>query len=283
MSNEIEIGVKVNGPWWVSAVYWSQVAWRVALAGFLCVASGLLCVVAWQVYSLRKLPDWAEVQITRESNNTRAAALDAITGTRKELLGEVANLRKDVMTRVDDGLNKANQNLTDIRTDANTQITALSGMVNARLTDVTGKLDGQLARTNDSLAMVTTGLKPVLDHTASITKQVDDTAPLYLDCEYNPDCAFNRFQGTSKAVEHAAMNFGLMSNDFRAALPPAINTWQSIGTNVNGITANINTLTKPKWYDRLLGYGFTGVAIYRNLNPATNIVTGITRVITTQK
>jgi hypothetical protein len=26
-------------------------------------------------------------------------------------------------------------------------------------------------------------------------------------------------------------------------------------------------LTKPRWCDRLLGYGLTGVVIHRNLNP----------------
>ena len=38
------------------------------------------------------------------------------------------------------------------------------------------------------------------------------------------------------------------------AMPGALTTWQTIGGNVQGITANINTITKPKWYDRLIGY-----------------------------
>ena len=54
-------------------------------------------------------------------------------------------------------------------------------------------------------------------------------------------------------------------------MPGALTTWQTIGGNVQGITANINTITKPKWYDRLLGYGLNGVVIYRNLNPAGNL------------
>lgn len=62
-----------------------------------------------------------------------------------------------------------------------------------------------------------------------------------------------------------------MSADVRTALPGAITTWQGIGTNVDGITGNINRLTKARWYDRLLGYGLNGVVIYRNLNPATNL------------
>ena len=34
---------------------------------------------------------------------------------------------------------------------------------------------------------------------------------------------------------------------------------------------NLDRLTKPHWYDRLLGYGLNGVVIYRNLNPAASI------------
>jgi hypothetical protein len=100
---------------------------------------------------------------------------------------------------------------------------------------------------------------------------MDDAAPLWLDCEYNPDCLFNRYVGSSKGIERAALNFGQMSLDVKNALPTAITTWQSIGTNVAGITANVNQLTKPRWYDRLLGYGLNGVVIYRNLNPATSL------------
>jgi hypothetical protein len=83
----------------------------------------------------------------------------------------------------------------------------------------------------------------------------------------------NWYVGSSKGFEHVAANFGLMPADVRAALPGAITTWQGIGTNVDGITANINRLTKPRWYDRLLGYGLNGVVIYPNLNPATNLTT----------
>jgi len=122
----------------------------------------------------------------------------------------------------------------------------------------------------------------VLDHAASIAAQADAAAPMFLDCDHNPDCLFNRYVGASKGIERASVNVVLMTADVRQALPAAITTWQGIGTNVNGITDNVNKLTRPKWYDRALGYGFTGLAMYRDLNPATNVVVGITRAVTQQ-
>jgi hypothetical protein len=120
--------------------------------------------------------------------------------------------------------------------------------------DLAGQIEASrkdlLERTERQLAALRGDLKPVFEHAASLTKHVDDAAPLFLDCEFNQDCAFNRYVGASKGVERAAMNFGQMSADVRAALPAAITTWQGIGTNVGGITANINQLTKPRWYRR---------------------------------
>jgi hypothetical protein len=120
-------------------------------------------------------------------------------------------------------------------------------------------------------------LKPLLDHAGSVAGQVDGAAPLYLDCEFNPDCAFNRFQGASKAFERAAINFGQMSQDARVALPGFVKNADSLVADSAATAANIKRLTTPKWYDRLIGYGLNGVLIYRNLNPVTNLtVTGAT-------
>jgi ABC-type transporter Mla subunit MlaD len=71
-------------------------------------------------------------------------------------------------------------------------------------------------------------LKPILDHASGVAKQVDDAAPLFLDCEFNADCLFNRYVGASKGIERAALNFGQMSTDVQNALPASLATWQGI-------------------------------------------------------
>jgi hypothetical protein len=66
--------------------------------------------------------------------------------------------------------------------------------------------------------------------------------------------------------------------DFRFAVPSFIAQGNTIAANVNvatsqfsGVATNLNRLTKPKWYDRLLGYGLNGAVIYRDLNPITSV------------
>jgi hypothetical protein len=86
-------------------------------------------------------------------------------------------------------------------------------------------------------------LKPSLDGAAAITTQVNGALPLYLDCDHNPDCVFNRYVGVSKGVERASQNFGQMSQDVRGALPPMIKTWSRIGLDVSGTAANVDGIT----------------------------------------
>ena len=210
------------------------------------------------------------VAVSRELGATRTGVLAQVAAARGDLTAQIAATRRDLLGRTE-------REVAALRTDTMGQVAALRSIADRRVGDTLARVDTALGTVEELRG----DLKPTLDHAASITRQVDDAAPLYLDCEYNTDCVFNRYVGASKGIERAAQNFGLMSNDFRSALPTAINTWQSIGGNVNGITDNVNKLTKPKWYDRLLGYGFTGAAIYRDLNPAANVVTGITRLMTT--
>ena len=147
---------------------WASIAWRVALCCVLLELWGLIMDVR------RGAPDWA----ARQADATRGAALAAIADTRKDLLAEAHSAVLESRAAIGDITQKAD----------------------ARIADLAVRVDGQLTRTNDTVA----GLKPILDHAASITKQADEAAPLFLDCEYNPDCVFNRFQGVSKAVEQMA-------------------------------------------------------------------------------
>ncbi len=198
--------------------------------------------------------------VTVELQAARTAVLAEVRAARGGLASQVEAARKDLLGRTE-------RQVAALRRDAMGEVGQIRSTADRRMGDTLARVDVALEKVEELRG----DLKPALVHAASITRQVDDAAPLFLDCEYNPDCVFNRYVGASKGIERAAMNFGQMSTDVRTALPTAITTWQGIGTNMNGITANINRLTKPRWYDRLLGYGLNGIVIYRNLNPATNL------------
>jgi hypothetical protein len=145
--------------------------------------------------------------------------------TRVGLLNQVAEARRDVLTRTE-------RQVAALRVDVMAQMAQIRATADRRVGDSLARMDTALGE----IEQIRGGLQPILVHTANVTKQVDDAAPLFLDCEYNPDCVFNRYVGASTGIEHAALNFGQMSSDVRSALPGALSTWNEIGTNVKATT-----------------------------------------------
>ncbi len=203
---------------------------------------------------------------------TVAAIPREIAETRSELLREARATRRDVLVRTE-------RQMAAIRVDAVTQLAQIRETADRRVGDTLARADAVL----DAVNGIRDDLRPTLEHSATITGQVNDSLPLFLDCDHNPDCVFNRYVGASKGIEKAAGNFGQMSSDVRGALPQALHTWQGIGDDVHGITGNVRKLTTPKWYDRVLGYGLSLGAAYRDLNPGYNLAAGIRGLFTKQK
>jgi ABC-type transporter Mla subunit MlaD len=145
--------------------------------------------------------------------------------TRVGLLNQVAAARRDVLTRTE-------RQVAALRVDVMAQVAQIRATADRRVGDSLERVDTALGE----IEQIRGSLQPILVHTASVTKQVDDAAPLFLDCEYNPDCVFNRYVGASKGIERAALNFGQMSSDVRSALPGALSTWNEIAANVQATT-----------------------------------------------
>jgi hypothetical protein len=216
--------------------------------------------------------------LPRELQATRISLIGAIGETRVDLSRQITAARREVLERSD-------RQITALRTDVMGEAGAVRETADRRIGDTLTRVDTALASFDTAVTSVESlrqDLKPALDHTGAaarqveaITAQVNDALPLYLDCDHNPDCVFNRYVGVSKGIERAAGNFADMSQDSRTALPPMLKTWNQIGLDVSSTAQNINRLTKPHWYDRLIGYGLNGAILYRNLNPVTSLtITG---------
>ena len=183
-----------------------------------------------------------------------------IAATRAQLLQGFSAARRELLVRTE-------RQVSALRAGALEEVSQIRETADRRIGDT-------LARADTALAAVTglrQDLQPMLQHSASIAAQFDDALPLFLDCDHNPDCVFNRYVGASRGIEQAARHFGQASSDFSRAVPGMLFTWDRIGSGVAGTAGNLERLTKPHWYDRLLGYGLNGVVIYRNLNPTGNV------------
>jgi len=199
-------------------------------------------------------------RIPAEIQATRAALTEETDAARRDLDRQIEGARRDLLAL-------AGHQGDALRSETLAEIAEIRRTADRRIGDTLDRADRAL----ETVAGLRADLKPALDRSASIAAQVDGALPLFLDCDHNPDCIFNRYVGAAKGIERASQNFGQASQDFRGALPPMLSTWNRIGKDVAGTAGNIDRLTKPHWYDRLIGYGLNGAILYRNLNPISNL------------
>lgn len=156
------------------------------------------------------------------------------------------------------------ENATAIRTDLFASLNAIAakedarigqalGMVDGRTKDVlavvqggVNKADAQFTITNQTISQQQRAISAVLKPAGESVQQVNEALPLWLDCQFNPDCAFNRYQGVSKAIEQ-------MAQAGAKAAPRITSDVSSMADSGKGIAASVEleaeTLTAPqtKW------------------------------------
>jgi len=187
----------------------------------------------------------------------------AILETRAQVLGQIADFELHTLKHLTALEVKADGRIASIEADARAELVATRELVNSQLGVTLGKVDVALAEVRELHAE----LRPTIENVAGITRQTEEALPLFLDCENNADCAFNRFQGTSKAVERAAQNIGAMSTEIRASVPQQLAAVEKLEQHAAGIAADVHTVTseytKPVgFWRKLWGAAKTGLILY---------------------
>ena len=248
----------------------------------------ILCLTG--AVSLVAIPFVVNSQLTSLRNDTKIE-LDSIRTDAKTLINTRADsLQSTVVNMFDktnarigslenktfflaNDLSKNTFILADnIRQDSFGQIAELNNHLDSQMTALNQHLDSQLGVLNGSVTKVT-------DAYADIPARFDRQT----DCERNALCWQNLTTDVLTNFRFTGRDISSSTKVFNEGFPVLMTGFQTSVTNFASITTNINKLTTPKWYDRLLGYGLNGVMIYRNLNPATNLVVTGTQFLTSQK
>jgi ABC-type transporter Mla MlaB component len=174
------------------------------------------------------------------AGDLRKDTFSAIANTRKDMFGAIVETRVDALTKID---------------------------------SIASNLDKQLTKTNESVSTLVTAY-------ADIPTAVGARFDNQTDCTRNALCWQNLTTDTLTNFRFTGRDISSSTKTFNEGFPVLMSGVNTTVINFASITSNINRLTTPKWYDRLLGYGLNGVMIYRNLNPATNIVVKGTQFLT---
>ena len=197
------------------------------------------------------------IQLVRAATATVSAVPGEVRATRAALVDEIQAARKDVLGR-------SERQVVALRKDLMAEAGEIRETADRRVGDTLARADEAL-ETAESLRR---GLQPVLDTAQGILHDADRTV-----IDLHP-----QMLGLVAASKVTAGETAQTMREFRNAVPSFIAQGQKISANVDtatlefsGVATNLNRLTKPKWYDRLLGYGLNGAVIYRDLNPVTSL------------
>ena len=205
----------------------------------------------------------------------------------KQVDDRIGKVQTAVLDKIDTVQDKLNSEVTTVATLADNRIDALTTTTDDRIAKLqTGLVDSLNTTLNSQLTTTNQSITKLVDTyaalPATVGAQYNKNFASFFDCGANRLCLQGQASDTMFAVRQSSLDTSTMMTGLTTTMPKIedhimtiTNTFSTdlpiITTNIAGITDNINKLTKPKWYDRLLGYALNGVVIYRNLNPVTSL------------
>lgn len=195
--------------------------------------------------------------IPAEMDATRAVLATEVRAARQDVIHQTQAARQDLLAR-------SERQMAALRRDALAEVDRIRVTADRRVGDTLARADTALG----TAAGLRQDLQPVLAEAQSTLRDADKTV-----ADVHP-----QLLGLIAASKVTAGETAQTMRSVRGAVPGFLSQGQAIAVNVqtatlrfSGVADNLNRLTKPKWYDRLIGYGLNGIVIYRNLNPVTNL------------
>jgi ABC-type transporter Mla subunit MlaD len=209
------------------------------------------------------------IQLVRTVSATVSVLSGEVAAARDALIGEVRAARQDVLLR-------SERQAVALRQDMLREAAEIREAADRRVGDTLARADAAL----ETAQGLRGDLKPVLDAAQDTLQDADRTV-----ADLHPQVL-----GLVAASKVTAGETAQTMRSLRDAVPNFIAQGNAIAGNVSvateefsGVATNLNKITKPKWYDRLIGYGLSFGAAYRDLNPGYNAVQIIRGVFTKQQ
>lgn len=236
----------------------------------ICVCALLIALIALAVSAVVLVHTTTATiaAIPPQLDATRAALAIEIAAMRGAVLHEVAESRHDLLQRTD-------RQADELRTGLLGETGRIREAADRRMGDTLARADTAIATVQE----LRQDLKPAIDAARDTLVHTDKTV-----ADLHP-----QLLGLIAASKVTAGETAQTMRDVRGAVPGFLTQSEAIAGNVqtatlhfSGVADNLNRLTKPKWYDRLIGYGLNGIILYRNLNPITSLTVKGAQILTSR-
>jgi len=204
--------------------------------------------------------------VQAEVAQTRAAALAAISDSRRDMMAEIDSIRTDArelgdgaLGRIDAATMTSRRQISELTAVADKRIGETIALVSETIRPVPALLAG-LNETNRTIRETVASIRPTIDHTNEATAIL-----------FRRDALPAQILGLVGASKVTMGETAQTMRDIQRATPQMLLTFGTFERSAAATAENLNRLTKPRWYDRAIGYGMTGAVTYRALHPVTNV------------
>jgi uncharacterized protein YoxC len=201
-------------------------------------------------------------------NKTLDSIAKDFNQTHSKLLTEISLVRQDFTKTTNTALSKIDNRIISIEKNLFSRIENIESKTFASVEKLNTNLD---RITDESIALSRDYRTIPRDFTNTITP-INER----MNCVYNDSCWPNLFTDVLIDTRNMARSGSNSFLTFNKEVPKITNEINKVSTsfangvpvildNVTKITNNIDRLTKPKWYDRILGIGANATLVYYNV------------------
>jgi len=186
-----------------------------------------------------------------------------------QITKEIPQVRSDLFSTLSGAITKTNNRLYSIETN-----------LFKRVDSIESKTFVELEKTNTNIKTISDSIVTLANEYSKIPSEiqkVSNSIQPNINCEINDYCWPNLFSDllidSRNMVRDGSKTFDLVNKEMPKLTQEVSKVTTSLSVeipkiteNSTKITDNIQRLTKPKWYDRAIGWGVNGSLIWFNIN-----------------
>lgn len=203
-----------------------------------------------------------------------------LTELRKDAVVEIETSRNSVLATVDDKFDQLQNTVLQIGDKADKRLASIEYLADNRLGSLQRETLAEVANSSDQLMNKVDTLTNVVDRQLTVTNvsvaklsdvysvlpdQIGSRFEKQTNCTLNDLCWQNMGTALLRDARFTAVDVSRVSKQFEVGFPQFQTNTEKLSLNLAGIAENVNKITKPHWYDRLLNLGIGGLLVASKL------------------